>query len=521
MASKHSIIRSKFFSVLLSSVILVPFLASCVLSLSTPPTPTPSGPTLPALVPGATSTPQSLVPLDTLTSIPPSLTPLNTQTSVSPVSPSATPQDTPTSTSIPPSATPQPIPTIASVPGTIAFALGTTAGVVEGTIKAGEVLIYTLGAEQSQSLILNVESALGDVTLGVIQPDGGILIDPAKKWSHIQWPLPLNGLYKILVVGGATAEKYTLTAKVPQRVNFAAGTSSITLNGTTVNGYVFSYALKCQGNQTMTVGLNAPAGAATIDIFGIATGTLLGASANATSGSVVLPQDQDYVVEVIPTNGQVVAYSLTVSVTSPTSGTAENIVFAQGTTAGVLQGTIQPGQIRTYTISVGQDIPMVVILESPYFDVTLGVFEPNGNVLAAPYHKWTRWQGLMPATQVYTIQVIAGATTEDYTLTVKLPVRINFAPGTGSVTVYGTTTNGYVFSYVLRCNGNQSMTASLDVPSTKAYLDVFGLNTGVLLSPTSKATSWTGVLPQYQDYIVEVVPNGGQLTSFALTVSVH
>jgi hypothetical protein len=518
MASKHSIFQPKFFSVLLASVILVPFLASCVLSLSNPPTPTPSGPTLPALVPGATSTPQSLVPLDTLTSVPPSLTPLNTQASVLP---SATPQDTPTSTSIPPSATPQPIPTIASVPGTIAFALGTTAGVVQGTVQAGQVVNYTIQVGQSQAMILSIDSPYQDVFLGVIQPDGLVLAPASNKWTHWQWLSPEPGLYTIQVVGGASAESYTLTAKIAQQVNFATGTSSITLNGTTVNGYVFSYALKCQGNQTMTVSLNAPAGAATIDIFGMATGTLLGASAKATSGSVVLPQDQVYVVEVIPTNGQVVAYSLTVSVTSPTSGTAENIVFAQGTTAGVLQGTIQPGQIRTYTISVGQDVPMVVILESPYFDVTLGVFEPNGNVLAAPYHKWTRWQGLMPATQVYTIQVIAGATVEDYTLTVKLPVRINFAPGTGSVTVNGTTTNGYVFSYVLRCNGNQSMTASLNVPSTKAYLDVFGLNTGVLLSPTVKATSWTGVLPQYQDYIVEVVPNGGQLTSYTLTISVH
>jgi hypothetical protein len=65
------------------------------------------------------------------------------------------------------------------------------------------------------------------------------------------------------------------------------------------------------------------------------------------------------------------------------------------------------------------------------------------------------------------------------------------------------------------------MTASLNVPFTRAYLDVFGLNTGVLLSPHDKATSWTGALPQYQDYIVEVVPNGGQLTSYTLTISVH
>ena len=65
------------------------------------------------------------------------------------------------------------------------------------------------------------------------------------------------------------------------------------------------------------------------------------------------------------------------------------------------------------------------------------------------------------------------------------------------------------------------MTVSLNVPASKAYLDVFGLATGLLLNPSAKATSWTGVLPQYQDYVIEVIPRNGQLTSYTLTISVH
>jgi hypothetical protein len=217
----------------------------------------------------------------------------------------------------------------------------------------------------------------------------------------------------------------------------------------------------------------------------------------------------------------VVNYALTVTVTSPISAAATNIVFAPGTTAGVVQGTVQPGQVLTYTLQAGQYQPLILNLESPNYDVTLGVYEPNGNVLASPAKKWTHWQWLLPQTELYTIQVNGGATTEDFTLTAKVPQRINFAPGTGSVTLNGTTVNGYVFSYVLKCNGNQSMTVSLDVPASKAYLDVFGLATGSLLSPSVKATSWTGALPQYQDYVIEVIPRNGQLTSYTLTVSVH
>ena len=66
------------------------------------------------------------------------------------------------------------------------------------------------------------------------------------------------------MAGGATAEDFTLTAKVAQRINFTSSAISTTLEGTTVNGYVFSYALRAQANQTMTVSLNVPSTTATI-----------------------------------------------------------------------------------------------------------------------------------------------------------------------------------------------------------------------------------------------------------------
>ena len=65
------------------------------------------------------------------------------------------------------------------------------------------------------------------------------------------------------------------------------------------------------------------------------------------------------------------------------------------------------------------------------------------------------------------------------------------------------------------------MTVSLNVPSTTATIDIFGLVTGTLLSSSAKANTWTGVLPQTQDYVIEVIPNNGQVVNYSLTVSVH
>ena len=204
---------------------------------------------------------------------------------------------------------------------------------------------------------------------------------------------------------------------------------------------------------------------------------------------------------------------------TPIAGGA--IAMLPGTTAGVVQGSLQPRQVVTYTLAAGQYQPMILLLNSPNNDVTFGVFEPSGTVLLDPANKWNRWQSVLPRTETYTIQVTGGASQESYTLTAKVAQVVNFAPGATSITLNGTTAKGYVFSYALNCSANQTMTVSLNVPSTTAYIDVFGIATGSLLSSAAKANTWTGVLPQTQVYIIEVIPNNGQVVNYSLTVSVH
>jgi hypothetical protein len=197
------------------------------------------------------------------------------------------------------------------------------------------------------------------------------------------------------------------------------------------------------------------------------------------------------------------------------------INFTPGTTAAVETGTVAPGQVVLYTLSAGQDQPMILRLDSPKNDVTLGVFEANGNKLLDPANKWSQWQWILPKTEIYTIQVIGGASTETYNLTVKVAQLVSFDTGATSMTMNGTTVNGYVFSYALTCKAGQTMTVSINVPATTAYLDVFGIATGPLLSVSAKANSWTGALPQTQEYIIEVIPANGLVVNYALTVSVH
>ena len=527
MSTERRFSRPRAYCIFVVMVVTALLLPGCILPISTSSTPIPTSVSVPATQPSIPAGPATPVTLATPTSNPISSPSGDFPATLvsTPVVPTAVIVPATPTTSIP-TAIPQPTAAIVPV-GTIAFTPGTTATVVQGTLTPGQVVTYTLGAAQGQPLVLLLDPPQNDVTFGVFNPDGSILLSPASQFKNWQTVLPQTGLYKIQLIGGVKTESFILTVKIAQVVNFALGASSVTLPGTTLKGYLFDYALNCSAGQTMSVSLNVPASTAYLDIFGITTGTILSDTARTNSWTGVLMQTQQYVVEVVPANGQVVNYTLTVSVGATTivavtpGAPLGDIVIAPGSTAAVKGGTINPGQVITYTIQANQYQPMVLVLNSDRGDVYLGVVAPDGMVMLTQSKKWTYWQWRLPQTGLYKIQVVGGAIAEKFDLTTKLPRMVSFAPGTSSITLKGATEQGFVVSYSFRLSFGQTMTASLDVPSSTAYLAIYGLTTGSLLSYTDKSNYWKGVLPESQEYIIDVIPRGGGIEQFRLTVSVE
>jgi hypothetical protein len=208
---------------------------------------------------------------------------------------------------------------------------------------------------------------------------------------------------------------------------------------------------------------------------------------------------------------------------STSTGLPINILFATGTTAVVESGRLQAGQIQNYTINVGNSQPMILILNSTVGDDYLAVYDADGKVVLDPAKKWSRWQSLLTQKiQLYTIRVIGGASTEDFTLTVKVAARIKFAAGATSATVEASTVKGYVLTYAVTGLADQTMTVNLDAPANSVALDIFGLATGdLLLGANEKATTFEGTLPSTQDYIIEVYPLLGDVVDFSMTVAIH
>ena len=524
MAPKHPTVRSKSYSIFILLVVSAFLLASCG-SLASPPTtaatPVPPSPT--PLVGFATpvstvpSSPTVPVVLDTPQVVLPTSTPLT----------SPTPLMAQTALATPVLSTPALIPAATPYPGTFNLITGTTAGVIQGTVLPGQVLAYTLGAGPAEPLTMIMTSPNNDVTLGLFEANNNVLLDPARKLKGFNTVLAAQEQYTVEVIGGVTSESFSLTIKLPVLVYFASGATSTSLNGTTVNGYPFSYALNCAAGQNMTAALAQPASTATIDIYGISTGTLVDASAGYTSWSGVLPQTQDYIIEVIPNNSQVVNFNLTVSCTGtpgnayyPTGNpsTGGQLYFLPGETMAVVQGTIQPGQVATYSVQASQYQPLMLVLGSPNGDAVLGVLDPNGKMLLDPANQFTYWQWQLPMTGLYTIQVVGGIKSESFTLTTKVGKLYTYPASGTSLKIYATTVRGLIKSYAFRLSTGISMTVSLNVDPSIAHLDVFGVQTGSLLNASDKATSWTGTIPSTQEYVVEVIP-GSTISAYTLTIS--
>jgi hypothetical protein len=155
-------------------------------------------------------------------------------------------------------------------------------------------------------------------------------------------------------------------------------------------------------------------------------------------------------------------------------------------------------------------------------DVTFSVTgAKNGQVLLDGSQKLTSWQTMLTETQDYLIRVYAGASAENFTLNVITPARITFAPGAVSATEVGTTPGGLVVSYILRASINQQMDITLDAPNMSALLSVYGYQDGQpYLRSAAGSQTFSMKLPATQDYVIQVVPNAGQVANYSLNITV-
>jgi hypothetical protein len=202
------------------------------------------------------------------------------------------------------------------------FASGATSATVQGQLAPGAIdrWVVKAAAGQTMSVVLNGN---GQQVVAIWGADGTVLISQmagATSWSG---KLPKTQDYNIDVINSpAGVGNYSLTVTIPpltppgptptvQRINFAPGATSATVNGSAGPGSN-RWVIKAGAGQTMTVQLSPAGGQVTLAIWGADGTVLISSAAGATSWTGVLPRTQDYYIDVMPGSPAATNYSLTV-----------------------------------------------------------------------------------------------------------------------------------------------------------------------------------------------------------------
>lgn len=208
------------------------------------------------------------------------------------------------------------------------------------------------------------------------------------------------------------------------------------------------------------------------------------------------------------------------------------IVFAEGATAALEQGTAGPGQTFPYVVRALAGQTMSVNLTPlPGGKALLIIWGADGTVLISDHAEATTWSGVLPSSQDYFIDVrSAPGVWTDFWLDVVIPplqpaespiTPIAFQPGSAHEVIRGSVAPNSIVRYKAYALMGQLMFVNLTTTQGSAIMQIVGADGAVLLSDKAGLTMWSGKLPNTQDYVIEVRSVTNITTDYALEIAIQ
>jgi hypothetical protein len=202
----------------------------------------------------------------------------------------------------------------------VRFARGTTSGLVDDSLRAGETRGYLLGAERGQ--VMMVHAITWPVRQGGSPPplatvrvysvaDGRELTAPAGPGALWSGRLPASGDYAVRVSATAPTA-YTLAMQIPRRLTPSEGDPTAAITGTAPSRAPVDYIFQGKSGQTLAASVRE-SDPATLHVYGLDDGEQLAPLPERRQlWAGRLPATQDYVVSVVPLE-EGARYELTVT----------------------------------------------------------------------------------------------------------------------------------------------------------------------------------------------------------------
>jgi len=220
--------------------------------------------------------------------------------------------------------------------------------------------------------------------------------------------------------------------------------------------------------------------------------------------------------------GKLVALSSSVvPLRTVVKGPAQRVLFEPGATSASFQRTLQAEDFQDFVLWAFAGQTMIVDVAAPKGEVSLDIVGRSTGDELRPDGSARHWQGKLPATQDYRIRVAARGGPAEYQLVITIPATLQLAPAGQPATLKGRVKPGQKVLYLLEGMAEQRVAVSVTSPEGKALLAIYGLPDGASLVPAvARTRSWEGVLPQQQDYVIEIGSEGAA-SDYTLQVAVR
>ena len=202
----------------------------------------------------------------------------------------------------------------------VRFARGTTSGIVNDSLRAGETRGYLIGAEQEQVMMVHAitwpvrqgEAAPATATVRVYALAGGSeLADPSGPGPLWSGRLPGTGDF-VVRVSTTQPTAYTLAVQIPRRLSPGEGDPTAAIAGTAPSRAPVDYIIDGESGRTLAASVRE-GDSATLHLFGLDDGVQLAPlSEGRKLWAGTLPTSQDYVISVVPTD-EGASYELTIT----------------------------------------------------------------------------------------------------------------------------------------------------------------------------------------------------------------
>jgi hypothetical protein len=202
----------------------------------------------------------------------------------------------------------------------VRFARGTTSGLVNDSLRAGQTRGYLLGAERGQVMMVHaitwpVRRGGSPAPAAAVRvysvAEGRELAVPAGTGALWSGRLPSSGDYAVRVSATGPAA-YTLAVQIPRGLTPSAGDPSAAIAGSAPSRAPVDYIVAGQAGQTLAVSVRQ-SDPVTLHVYGLDDGEQLAPLPERRRlWAGRLPATQDYVVSVVPED-EGARYELTVT----------------------------------------------------------------------------------------------------------------------------------------------------------------------------------------------------------------